>query len=312
MFSSHDQIWFQLRVLRGTTSESALAGLLPIIVVVKQVWARDGVVGPTRVVEPETASRLRRELEDQIAQLPAARTADCLYYKSHLVLGPVDELAFSPLAIGLAATLLGPDVLLWDSNVPIKDAGTQKRFTPHQDATYWGLEPPDRAVTVWVALTDVGPENGGVQYKLGSHLDGQRLHQTEARADVMLRRGQETAVDPAELIAIPLAPGEATAHHPFTVHASGPNPTSGPRIGVVLVYVASDVTTPGRRDTAQVVCGGNTGHGFAAEERLSTPTSAAALAAHAEAIEAMAGRVIAPPKKDPSGFVYAHQDSKRL
>ncbi|MEO0493905.1 MAG: phytanoyl-CoA dioxygenase family protein [Actinomycetota bacterium] len=256
-------------------------------------WFDTGMVGPVDIISSTEADTLRTSLEHEIESVPEDRRADTLYYKSHLVYGAVDTLAFHPATIAVAVALLGPDVLLWDSNVPIKPALTAKRFTPHQDATYWGLEPPEEAATIWVALTPSTVANGCICFALGSHRHGQLPHRREARDDVMLRRGQE--LDPASgpLAPVELRPGQATAHHPFTAHASGPNGTDEPRIGVVLVYVSARVRTPGRSDGAIRVAGSENHH-FSHEVRVAAPASPAALAAHAAATDAMRARVVPP------------------
>ena len=38
----------------------------------------------------------------------------------------------------------------------------------HQDAAYWGLDPPD-SVNVWIALTDCTPKHGPMLHLKGSH-----------------------------------------------------------------------------------------------------------------------------------------------
>jgi hypothetical protein len=54
---------------------------------------------------------------------------------------------------------------------------SQGIYSPHQDATYTGLEPPERCLSVWVALSDpVGEREGYLEFLKIAHEGGQAPH----------------------------------------------------------------------------------------------------------------------------------------
>ena len=50
--------------------------------------------------------------------------------------------------------LVGPNIYIWKCQLWIKEANSAAYVGWHQDAAYWGLDPPD-SVNAWIALTDV-------------------------------------------------------------------------------------------------------------------------------------------------------------
>ncbi len=259
-------------------------------------WNRDGLTGPVRALHPWLAASLAARLQRELALAEDwVEGPDYRYYKSHLVFETVDFVAHAAGVVDVARSLLGNHLLLWDSSVPLKRAGSGDRFTWHQDATYWGLEPPDRAVTVWVALSDVPSGAGALRYVPGSHRGGPRAHRQNPEPGVMLRRGQRVDdVDEDGAVTVELEAGEAVAHHPLVLHASAPNRSPYDRLGVACVYVSDEVRAPDRQDSAQLVLGRARRSRFAPEERLDATLSERARRSHREALERMATRVVGP------------------
>ncbi|MEO0763570.1 MAG: phytanoyl-CoA dioxygenase family protein, partial [Pseudomonadota bacterium] len=142
--------------------------------------------------------------------------------------------------------LLGPDLLVWSVELFIKEPGSAKTVSWHQDITYWGMGETDDEVTAWIALTDVSVEAGCMRFLPGSHAGGIVAHEDTFGADNLLSRGQEiTGIDEARAVHAPLAPGEMSLHHGRCFHASGANGSADRRIGVAIRYV-----TPGAREGA--------------------------------------------------------------
>lgn len=97
----------------------------------------------------------------------------------------------------------------------------------HQDAAY--RPPPHRGGSVWMSLDPATVEDSCLHYIGGSHLGDLRahyLHHHHLKTDDL---------DPAQAVACPVAPGEATAHHCKTLHGAGPNQTGRPRRALVIV-----------------------------------------------------------------------------
>ena len=64
-------------------------------------------------------------------------------HKMHLLLTWVNELMRHPLILDAVEGILGPDILCWNTNFFIKEAGSPDYISWHQDATYWGLDDSD-------------------------------------------------------------------------------------------------------------------------------------------------------------------------
>jgi ectoine hydroxylase-related dioxygenase (phytanoyl-CoA dioxygenase family) len=154
-------------------------------------------------------------------------------------------------------TVLGKDVLVWSSQWFPKFAHDRTYVSWHQDATYWGLSPPN-VTTAWIALTPSTTANGCVRVIPGTHR-GELLPQRETYAEAnMLSRGQEiaVAVDEAQAVDFVLRPGEFSLHHVGIVHGSGRNESDAARIGLAARYVSPDVVQQGTdRDMAILVRG---------------------------------------------------------
>jgi ectoine hydroxylase-related dioxygenase (phytanoyl-CoA dioxygenase family) len=136
--------------------------------------------------------------------------------------------------------------MVWGSRWFAKMPGEKTYVSWHQDATYWGLHPPN-VTTAWIALSHSNPENGCMRVIPGTHL-GELLPQTETYApENALSRGQEIAVevDESRAVDLKLRPGEMSFHHIGIVHGSNVNTSDKPRIGIAVRYITPDVVQDG-------------------------------------------------------------------
>jgi len=76
----------------------------------------------------------------------------------------------------LAEQLLGEKVIAVNFQYFRKPPGGLAT-PPHQDGFYFMLEPPGKAITLWLALDKVDTTNGCLGYKPGSHKAGLQPHQ---------------------------------------------------------------------------------------------------------------------------------------
>src|SRR6516225_5891257 len=150
----------------------------------------DGALFPVAVLLAEAARAAREKLDALLhSNETAALARGVLGYKTNLVLRWVDDIAHTPALLDIVEDLIGPDILLWSCTFAIKQPKSGGYFSWHQDATYWGLSPPV-ALTCWIAFGEVGPDNGGVRFLLGSHRLGILTHRNTFTADNFLSRGQ--------------------------------------------------------------------------------------------------------------------------
>lgn len=175
---------------------------------------------------------------------------DYLRAFTHLATDVPLRLARDPRVLDAVESLLGPDIVLWSCEYFIKDAGSPKIVSWHQDLTYWGMDGSDHEVTAWIALSPATRASGCMRFVPGSHAQAIVAHNDTFGEDNLLSRGQEIAVevDEADAVAAELAPGEMSLHHGRLFHASGPNTTEDRRIGLVMRYIRPDTpaTGPGR------------------------------------------------------------------
>ena len=252
-------------------------------------FTRDGFLFPFRILSRESADAARRRL---LALMRDHREEpqldDYLGYKANLAFRWVDEIVHTPKLLDAVADLLGPDLLLWSCSFVIKPPHSAGHYTWHQDATYWGLEPP-LAASAWLALGDVGPSNGCMRCIPGIHARGQLPHVNTFAEDVMLPRGQKIVDLEGEDEAsdLTLSSGEVSFHHVLTPHSSGPNESDSHRIGCSMVFIPPSVRHRGARESAMRVRGRDDHGHFEAEPRPESDLDQCAIAAHRAAMARM-------------------------
>ena len=181
-------------------------------------------------------------------------------FKVHLYLPTISRIVHHPTLVdAVRKALRTPHIVLWSSDLNIKLPQTKHFFSAHQDATYTGLEPAHKCLTVWVALSDpVGITEGCMSFLKSSQKFGQLSHLEEPAGDhssnnynMLSRSLRVDIVSHKELskkdwVSISLRAGEATLHHFHTIHQSGPNqhPTK-PRVGLALRYMVAGVRQTG-------------------------------------------------------------------
>lgn len=216
-------------------------------------YRRDGCLYPIRLMGDEETAGHRRRLESAEARHGA------MHYrvKPYLLLTSAAEIGRLPALLDAVEDILGPDILMWDSAYVIKEPHDTRFVSWHQDLTYWGLDSSE-IVTAWVALSHSNPENGCMRFIPGTHAIGKLAHEDTYDAENILHRGQRisTAFDEANAVDIVLAPGEASLHHGWVMHASNANASSERRIGLTIQYAATSVRqTVAERESATLVRG---------------------------------------------------------
>jgi ectoine hydroxylase-related dioxygenase (phytanoyl-CoA dioxygenase family) len=150
--------------------------------------------------------------------------------------------------------LMGPDLVLLATHIfckyPTADMGNEAFVAWHQDATYWGIEPPN-VMTAWLAIDDSDEENGAMQVLPGTHRQGILDHGKSDRKDNLLSVNQ--AIDPSNFdestaVTLTLNAGQISLHHGLAVHGSLPNCSNRRRCGMTLRYTTPDVKFVPRDD----------------------------------------------------------------
>jgi ectoine hydroxylase-related dioxygenase (phytanoyl-CoA dioxygenase family) len=192
-----------------------------------------------------------------------------------------------PAILDAVEDVIGPDIRLFHLSVWPKNAGDPAYVSWHQDATYFGLEPPQQ-VTAWIALTDASIEAGCMEVIPGSHKLGQLHHAEQSDAtNNLLSRGQTITVelDTRGTEFMPVRAGQFSLHHTHLVHNSRPNMSADRRIGLGISYIPTSVRcTSHTRLTAMLVRGTDRHGHFDDEPRPRADFGEAERATHAEAV----------------------------
>lgn len=237
-------------------------------------YTRDGYVSGVEIVSQTEAAEHRAALE-------AAEAAHGpLHYKAkmHTIMRSPLALATHPRVLDAVEALIGPDILLYDVGYIIKEPRTESHVSWHQDLTFWGLD-DDAQVSLWLALSPATETSGCMRMIPGSHTGGMVTHKTTDDEDNVLLQGQTVdGVTEDQAVMCPLAPGEASFHHGWVLHASMPNHSDDRRIGLNAQFIAPHVRqTKHDKDTAMLVRGQDRYGHFAADHPATDDFEAAAL-----------------------------------
>lgn len=210
-----------------------------------QAYREAGLVRPAIRLDQATVAGLRNLLDETLAATPGRRPESlvCPHIEgmNGLPRAITDRwLAFCtrPELLDLVGQVIGPDVVLWGSQLFCKPAGTGLAVPWHQDGHFWPIRPL-ATCTVWVAIDDVDAENGAMLFVPGSH----RTRELFPHAD---EPGEESALnarlapehlDLARAEVDELRAGELSLHDVYLVHGSEPNRSARRRAGYVVRYM---------------------------------------------------------------------------
>ena len=225
---------------------------------IQDYW-KDGVVYPLTAMAPSEAESLSPSFE-HLSQRTSGWTNAKQILKAHLVSKWVCDLSCNRCILDAVESILGPDILVWGATFFAKQPRNPFHVGWHQDLLYWGLEPQDGVLTVWLGLTDARSDNGAMQVIRGSHKQGTRLHENRPDESNMLMSSQSAELseqDEKARVTVELSAGQFSMHHSMLLHGSGPNLSIRPRVGLSINYLSTDVvqTKNGGVDTAMLVRG---------------------------------------------------------
>lgn len=139
-----------------------------------------------------------------------------------------------PRLVHFLRDIIGPDFWVrWDQSIEKVPGGDE--FPWHQDNGYNGLK--DGHFQLWIALSEMTPENGGLWLQRGSHRSGNRKH-------VLVENHLVCRGDPATAVFIPAKPGDMLLFSSFTLHRTTPNVSNQSRLAYVVEYMSLDHFDP--------------------------------------------------------------------
>jgi ectoine hydroxylase-related dioxygenase (phytanoyl-CoA dioxygenase family) len=121
----------------------------------------------------------------------------------------------------------------------------------HLDAPYWSFSSRN-AISIWIALDDVGAHNGALVFLPGTHLMALPLR--PAVVNIGIGGSVDALFDvypewrKLESVVIPCAAGSMICHNGLTAHAAGCNMTNAPRRALACSYMPTGSRFNGRRN----------------------------------------------------------------
>ena len=216
-------------------------------------YRKNGFVSGVPVLTFSQTEKLRgfiEKLENKYARGVGGHSINQFFrVNAHVVIPELANLTKKSNILNIVEKILGPNLLAWSVELFIKEPGSKKTVSWHQDITYWGMGETDDEVTAWIALTDVSITAGCMRFIPESHKGNIVDHTDTFDEDNLLSRGQKIPnVNEKDAVYGPLLPGEMSLHHGRCFHASGENQSEHRRIGVAIRYVTPEVRNhaPGR------------------------------------------------------------------
>ena len=133
----------------------------------------DGHFSPIKVFSPEEAAQVYQDYRQYIARLGTeGRLEGDGRFRVHLLAGWAARIVSHPVLVSAVKTVLETEnVLVWSSDLCIKPPVSRGEFCWHQDSTYSGLQPSNRVVTAWLALTPSNLNSGSLSVISGSQAE---------------------------------------------------------------------------------------------------------------------------------------------
>ncbi len=161
------------------------------------------------------------------------------------------EHAHDPVILDVLEDLLGPDIVLYNTQVLLKPPFHGTDVPWHQDSAYWPIRPAN-LVTCWIALDEANAENGCMQFLPGSHKMGLLEHK-EGRVLAHASGGTPSTVmklelNDAEAVPVPAQPGFGSFHHSLTAHRTSANNSPHRRRALITSYTPLEFSYTGPAD----------------------------------------------------------------
>ena len=203
----------------------------------------DGLVIPDYRIPGDMLQRMRAEVDDLIARHPDVRPemlsgAHNPWGQTAKIVGsrPWLEFCCFPEIVDMVEQLIGPDIILWGSQLFCKPAGDGMAVPWHQDGQYWPIDPL-ATVTVRIAIEDSLPENGCMRYLPGSHRSRDVVaHELVEASNVALRQ-QIADIDESLARDDVLQAGQISIHDVYLIHGSSENRSARRRSDYAIRYM---------------------------------------------------------------------------
>jgi hypothetical protein len=158
----------------------------------------------------------------------------------------VFKLIFHPVLLKAAASILGPNLIMWGSEMFAKPPGVGKGTPWHQDCYNPAIKSgkgEDRVISlmVWIAVDNIDRGNGCLRFIPGSGRNGKLEHVQHAQTDALLNfEADANLIDVSKAVDSIRAPGQFSIHDYYVVHGAEPNTSNRRRAGLTFHYISSE------------------------------------------------------------------------
>ncbi len=162
--------------------------------------------------------------------------------KSHLFFPWANRIIFEKKILDCVETLIGKNILCWNSLIFHKKPNSKNFVSMHQDQNYWNIK-MNKGITVSLAITDSNAKNGCLKILPYSH------HKKYEHIDLkdqsnMLARGQTINFKDETILKqiknIELQKGECCIFHGNIAHGSEKNNSANHRILFAMRFLTPD------------------------------------------------------------------------
>jgi len=197
-------------------------------------YRREGYLQIPGLLPLDVAEALRDEVMSIMEQIGGYEGNKLKQTAEYLAGSSLDRFINSSALHDIAEQLMGGPSTLYLPFTAVKGSGGGK-FHFHQDNNYTRFDGP--GINLWFALVDMTPENGCLMISPRTHLKGTLDSENAGDGD----SHQKVKLEPQDFLPIRMRAGDCVAFSRLTVHGSGPNTTSHPRIGYAVQYHRNDV-----------------------------------------------------------------------
>ena len=244
-------------------------------------YQQRGIDWPVQAYEAEIAQSFIEKYTAFQAQSNKVRAKNTMI-KPHLVSTWLDSIVHSQIIGDAVEAAIGPNFVLWSSDIANKEAGKNTWIPWHQDTPYWSLSDTN-VVSVWLALSESKISNGAMRvfpstHNVGSlgkiNTDGDP-HEDRHSGKRYASEGNlfsfdhimNDEVDESLAKDVELEPGQFSLHNIELLHGGGSNPSDHDRVGFVMRFISADTYCKTGIDSVTPVRGDNQRDYFIHEPR---------------------------------------------
>jgi hypothetical protein len=210
-------------------------------------YRRDGYIVPKYRLPAGDLARLQALTAKIVAENP--HLADQTISTSHIPGAGNQNLksdiawldfAIYPAIVDIVEQIVGPDIILWGTNVWYKRALKGPATPWHRDGPWLPVKPL-ATTTVWIAIYDSNIQNGCLRIIPGSHIDRQiGEHENVDRSDWIFGLHLDpNKIDEQSAVDIVLEAGQMVIFDVYTVHGARHNQGTQPRAGYAVRFFPS-------------------------------------------------------------------------